>query len=314
MLRVFSKTAQLLEDVDIESAIDSEALWYDLLAPEPQEIRHLERALNIELPTVEEMEEIEASSRLYEADGSLYMTAIIISTASAEGPTASPVTFILHPQHLITMRYFDPKPFQSYERKLTKRPATAEKLFMGLLESIVDRIADLLEMVRYDIDEISSQIFQRKKAGARSQNELHEALIRIGQKGDFATKIRESLENFNRLLKFLQIQEIDSKEQIHMLRTDVRSISDHLTFLFSKINFLLDASLGLVNIEQNAIIKIFSVAAVVFLPPTLIASIYGMNFRLMPELSWPLGYPMALVLMMISAILPFAYFKRKGWL
>ena len=170
------------------------------------------------------------------------------------------------------------------------------------------------------MDAISREIFEHDQGEPSISRDYQEILKRIGRKGDLNSKSRESLVSIGRLLSFVT-QKLDSrpvdpqvKAQLATIAHDAHALTDHASFLSNKINFLLDATLGMINIEQNAIIKIFSVAAVVFLPPTLIASIYGMNFRLMPELGWHLGYPLALVLMVISAILPWWYFKRRGWL
>jgi magnesium transporter len=157
------------------------------------------------------------------------------------------------------------------------------------------------------------------RSAAQTSRDFQKILSRLGRAGDLASKVRESLVSLGRLLAFA-IQGTQARgrktgsARLKTIGRDVASLSDYAAFLNNKVGFLLDATLGMINIEQNAIIKIFSVAAVVFLPPTLIASIYGMNFAHMPELGWPLGYPLALALMVVSAILPYLYFKRRGWL
>ncbi len=183
---------------------------------------------------------------------------------------------------------------------------------MGLLEQIVDRLADIMEACVADLETISRQVF-----GENGSRDHKEVLRRVGRVGDLATKAKDSLLSLNRMVLFLTSQTRVGKETRTRLKTlsrDVQSITEHATYVASKVTFLLDATLGLINLEQNNIIKIFSVAAVAFLPPTLIASIYGMNFSVLPELEWPFGYPLALGLMVLSAVLPFLYFKRKGWL
>src|SRR6185369_16676001 len=173
-----------------------------------------------------------------------------------------------------------------------------------------------------EIDQISREVFRNKtKNVTRKARDLQEIIERIGKKGDILALARESLVSITRLSSFHQTSDgtdpkstRELKQELKVLQRDAAALSDHAAFLNSKINFLLDATLGLINLEQNQIIKIFSVAAVVFLPPTLVASVYGMNFDLMPELHLPFGYPLALVLMVGSAILPYLFFKRKGWL
>jgi magnesium transporter len=193
-----------------------------------------------------------------------------------------------------------------------------DAVLVGLLDALIDRVADVLERIGLEVDGISHEIFG--VASEPSGGDFQDILRRLGLRGDLTSKVRESLVGIGRLLMFFAQASTTSKtakELRNRLRTmsrDVRSLTDHVSFLAGKINFLLDATLGMINIEQNAIIKIFSVVAVVFLPPTLIASLYGMNFAYMPELQWPFGYPMALALMVGSALAPLLYFKRRGWL
>jgi magnesium transporter len=306
--------------------------WIDLVQPTHEEERQLEAALGHEIPTREEMQEIEASSRLYEEGGALYMTALVISKADTDAPMNSPVTFILTPRHLITVRYADPLPFRTFIARVTKQPrlvATPDTAIVVLLEAIVDRAADLLERVGGELDAISGDLFRRAnthsisgksaRSGGAAASDLDEVLRRIGQSNDLATKVREGLLSLARLLAFFTegakpwVQK-EMRGHLKTLGRDIRSLNEHDTYLQQKVNFLLDTTLGLVNIQQNAIIKIFSVMAVVFMPPTMIASIYGMNFRYMPELDFAFGYPLALLVMAAAAILPYFYFKFRRWL
>ncbi len=300
-------------------SLDSEAVWYDLFEPKAEEIQIVEETFQLNIPSQEEMREIEASSRLYVENDMLFMTLNVLTEAESEHPFLSPVTFILNEHRLITLRHADPKPFQIFAKKLEKNlkgGVNSELIFLNILEAIVDRIADILEMIGGEIDGISTEIFKSQGGGTNNQRELKEVLTHIGKKGDLSTKTRESLEGISRLLIFFshQVEEPKVALRLQTLQRDVSSISDHVNFLFNKINFLLDATLGFISIEQNNIVKILSVAAVVFLPPTLIASVYGMNFEIIPELKWGLGYPLAIVLMVVTATIPYIYFKRKGWL
>jgi magnesium transporter len=306
------------------------AVWVDLSNPTPSEIASVERAFHIEIPTREEMLEIEASSRLYSEESYLVMTVPVIHRASAEFPESGAVTFVLLPQTLVTVRFIDPLPFVTFSRRAERSPAmaaSAQAALLGLLESVTDRLADILEIAQADMERTSRDIFGQRAAALgtgkqsrearRKATDLQDLLRRIGRVGDLATKARDSLLGLSRVAVFLNAQadfKKDTKGRIKTLTRDIASISDHANFLAGKVNFLLDATLGLINIEQNAIIKIFTVAAVAFLPPTLIASIYGMNFEFMPELQWAHGYLFAIFLMVLSAVLPIWFFRRRGWL
>jgi magnesium transporter len=189
-----------------------------------------------------------------------------------------------------------------------------------LLDAVIDRSADILERIGTDVDQVSHDIAEPENTGANQELSYKDILRAIGRKGDLTSKVRESLVSIGRLLLFLANEaegmrwSKDVRLQLQTMQRDVLSLSDHASYLSSKITFLLDAMLGVVQIEQNNIIKIFSIASVALMPPTLIASIYGMNFRAMPELAWDFGYPLAIVLMVTAAILPFVFFRWKKWL
>ena len=303
-------------------------VWIDLYNPAPQDNRYVEQLLAISLPTREEMQEIEVSARLYQEDGAEFMTLTAASLLESDEPITSPITFVLKGNTLVTMRYDEPKAFANFvtraQRTNAVPVANGEQIMMGLIEALLDRMADALERVGTGIDHVSRQVFRKgkeKEKAAPTSEDLQAAIERIGQDGDLLTKVRESLVSINRVLTYhtsvdQQDKKVtkDAKARTKVLYRDVVALTDQATFLSSKVNFLLDATLGLINLQQNQIIKIFSVAAVVFLPPTLVASIYGMNFADIPELKWMFGYPWALGLMVLSAILPYLYFKRRRWL
>jgi magnesium transporter len=325
VLNSYVSQPQGLARSGVVDAIPPEALWIDLIAPTPEEEKLVETTFGVDVPTREEMREIEASNRMYEEAGAIYMTITIVTRLDTDLPESSQITFIMAKDRLITNRYVDPLPFQRFISFAERHPnscSSSPMILAGLVEAIVNRMADVLERVGTDLDQLSSEVFTppKKKRSARiTTRDTRATLARVGQNGDLTSKARESLVSVNRLLTFVQQTTVltlqnDVRGRFRTLSRDVLALSDHASFLASKANFLLEAMLGLINIEQNNIIKIFSVAAVVFLPPTLIASIYGMNFHFMPELSWIGGYPMAIVLMIVSAILPYAYFKRNGWL
>lgn len=307
------------------AVVPADALWVDLLEPTLEEEKAVEQFLTIDVPTREEMKEIEASSRLYEEAGALYMTATVVAKVDTDRPITAAVTFILARNRLITNRYHDPLPFRKYQAYAERHASvcsSAQMLLAGLLESIVERVADVLERVGNDLDELSAGVFAppgRHMTANNVSRDLRNAMERIGRNGDLLSKARESLTSLGRMLTFVMQSTVvsltaEERARYKTLSRDVLALSDHAAFVSNKSSFLLEATLGLINIEQNNIIKIFSVAAVVFLPPTLVASIYGMNFHHMPELDWPYGYPLALLLMVGSAVLPFVYFKRRGWL
>jgi magnesium transporter len=299
-----------------------EFLWADLFEPTPEEEKAVESLLTVDVPTRDEMKEIETSNRLYEEGGAVYMTATVGSKLDSAAPESSAITFILANDRLITNRYVDPTPVRRFMTHVERSPAactSSATLLAGLLEAFTERIADLLESVQVELDSVSLIIFPRTNGAAASNRDLHAMIQKIGVNGDLISKARESLVSFQRLLMYVQQAtnvslSQDQRGRFKSTLRDVQSLSDHASFLGNKVQFLLDAVLGLINLEQNNIIKIFSVAAVMFLPPTLVASIYGMNFHFMPELDKHWGYPLALVAMVVSAVIPYIYFRRKGWL
>lgn len=305
------------------AGVPGEALWIDLNDPSPEERQAVNNALGLDLPTRADMEEIEVSSRLYAENGALYMTALVLANSGTESPVAGVVTFALIRNTLITIRYTEPQPFRTFEARCRRGtvPATkAENVLLDLLDVIIDRLADIQERASIEIEHISRDIFDPDNATHPiTSREFQEVLRALGRKHDLAGKIRECLLTLSRMLAFLQ-QAMDNSSNhdvlphVKTLTRDVSSLQDHLGYLTSRLSYLLDATLGLINIDQNNIIKIMSVAAMVFLPPTLFASIWGMNFHHMPELDSVWAYPLAWLVMIVSAVVPYIWFKRKGWL
>ncbi|MBI5260569.1 MAG: magnesium transporter CorA family protein [Bradyrhizobium sp.] len=325
MFSVFVPSESSLKKVTIDdgSNLPENAVWIDLVKPTSAEDRAVERLAGIAVPTREDMQEIEISSRLYIENGARYMTATLMCHSDTDMPRTAAVTFILAGHRLVTVRYDTPRPFALVENKLARSCAagiTGEMVLMELLDAVIDRCADILERVGAEVDEVSHAIFEPESQRHGHAKAYAQILIAIGRKGDLASKIRESLVSIGRLVTFLSaaVEGVkwskDMREQLKTMQRDVASLTDHVSYLSNKITFVLDAMLGVVNLEQNNIIKLFSVMAVVLMPPTLVASIYGMNFRLMPELEWVHGYPMALVLMLIVAVVPYYLFKWKKWL
>ena len=323
MLSVYIPHGSTLARAPLEPGVapPDAAVWVDLVSPTVQEDKVVERLLGIAVPTREEMQEIEVSSRLYVENRARYMTATLMCHSDTATPNTTPVTFILAGHRLATVRYDEPRPFAIVEHKLARAcppRVTGDSVLMDLLDAVIDRAADIQERIGAEVDQISHTIFEPDDAaGPPSYNDVLKAL---GRKGDLTSKVRESLVSIGRLLLFLSHEaetmkwSKDTRAQLQSMQRDVLSLTDHASYLSNKITFLLDAMLGVVNIQQNNIIKIFSVAAVVLMPPTLIASIYGMNFKHMPELDWHYSYPIVLVVMILAAILPYLYFKWRKWL
>jgi magnesium transporter len=307
--------------VEPRGSVPEDAVWIDLFSPGHSEDKLVERRLGIAVPTREEMQEIEVSSRLYVENGARYMTATLMCQSETDAPRTTAVTFILAAHRLVTVRYDEPRPFQIVGNKLGRQcpeKMTGEMVLVDLLDAVVDRNADILERIGMDVDTVSRDIFE--PAAERNSAHYKAILTSIGKRGDLTSKVRESLVSIGRLLLFLANEaegmrwNKDTRTLLNSMQRDVQSLSDHATYLSNKITFLLDAIVGVVTIEQNNIIKIFSIAAVALLPPTLVATIYGMNFKHMPELQWGYGYPLALFLMVLSAVLPYLFFKWKKWL
>jgi magnesium transporter len=301
------------------------ATWIDLEEPTREEEELVEHCLGLDVPTPEEMAEIEPSSRLFERNGALYMTASLLYGIEEGQPAISPMGFVLADQRLVTVRYASPKPVRAFSDHARREPGIvpdALTALCGLLDAIVDRLADELEKVGAEIEKISGHIFETKIDQRRiPATRLTALLTRIGQTQMLLAKIRETEASTSRLLSFLGAsarlrsrRNADAKEHVASLAEDTRSLSAHSDYLSNHLYFMLDAAVGLIGIEQNAAMKLFSWVAIVFLPPTLIAGIYGMNFDFMPELHWHLGYPWALALMAVSAVTPLWYLKRRGWI
>lgn len=304
-------------------AIGPDALWYDVASPTSDELAAVEAALGLTLPTPEKMQEIEYSSRFHVTEGGTVMTAVVMNKSETERPEPVSVTFILAGDRLVTLRYADPRPFRVIEARITSQRLprwTAQAVMLVILETIVDRIADILERITADLDHFALDVFHTVEAEEKGKtHDYREVLIHIGRSGDLASKARESLLSIQRLVTYFTVvtetkTPKDLRVRLKTLARDVKSLIDHASFVSGKVMFLLDATLGMISIEQSDIIKIFSVVAVMFVPATLIASIYGMNFEWMPELRSTWGYPLSILGMLLSALLPYLYFKRRGWL
>lgn len=299
------------------------SVWIDLLNPTKAEEAEMEALLGLEVPTREEMSEIEASSRIYQENGAHFMTASVLYLVETPDPQATAITFIMTDTRLVTVRYAQPKAFTLFLSRASKGDAACDTpmdVLLGLIEAIIDREADLIERMQSESEKLAQVIFDMKGGSKSRTGRFDIVLKQIGRVGEIVARARESLLSQGRVLSYVATLAAHRNEgeplrqRIRTEEKDVQSLSDHLHYLNARINFMLDASLGMVSIEQNQIIKLFSVVAVMLMPPTLVASVYGMNFKHMPELGWELGYPMAIALMILSALLPYLFFRRRGWL
>lgn len=325
MIKIYKVEGDRLRQLEtLAELARAEVGWIDLLNPTAEEDAAVESFLHISVPTLEDQKQLEPSERLYDEDGATYRTMSAVSMFNPEHPVRAPLSFILHDRTLVTVRYEEFVSISDYLQEARKRGgvpvSSAQGLMFDLIRAFINRIADTLEQLGGDIDHVSREIFGAKKQRIdRKTVELQVAIRRIGRKGDMVSMLRESLASIARLLLHHKIELGDDTDEatarrLATVQGDVSSLSDHAGFLSTKIAFLLEATLGMINLEQNQIIKIFSIAAVVFLPPTLVASIYGMNFEHMPELDSPYGYWIVLLIMAASAAAPLIYFKKKGWL
>jgi len=320
MIRTYRVASRRSEAQAGETAIAAAdtATWIDLCEPTPQEAERIESLLGAAIPSHEDMVEIEKSSRLYAVHDVAVMTTPLIIKSAGEYPETTHVTFILTPRQLVTVRYGEPSSFADFAETLDRRPealAGPGIAFAGLLDAIVDRLADTLEMTGRELDALGRLVF----TGKATSNEFREKMQQLGRSGDVISKVSESLVGLALLVTFARSlktvkEDSDVERKVQTVAQDVEVLLQHSGRQTNKSSFLLDALLGMINIEQSGLIKIFSVVAVVFLPPTLIASIYGMNFQHMPELNWWFGYPLALIVMLASMVLPYLLFRWKGWI
>jgi len=303
----------LTVDVEHLDSMDTSGLvWLDLISPTPEESIAVERAMKLELPTRQESEEIEYSSRYWEDEGGIWINTSFL--VKEQGKIYSEtVSFILKNSFLTTIRFSEHRIFTEFSRKLRLTPRAFHSggdVLSGILAMRVDIDADLIE-------HLSKEIVTIGRRDAHSFNEPSEFLKYITSYEDINITFRENLTDKQRVLSSLLKSTMISdgqKRELSMMIKDVNSLVISANFNFERLDYLQNLFLNYMSMEQNKVIKIFTVMSVIFLPPTLIASIYGMNFRFLPELQWKMGYPVALLLIIISAILPIYIFKKRGWL
>jgi len=313
----------------VRGSLPPEVVWIDLLRPEPDEITYVKRTTGLDVPSIEDLSEIESSSRLRNEAGTLYLSAPFVYQSDTDQPVTTPAGFVLTRERLITVR-FEELPsftnFATHDLADETDPLSSGAVFAGLMDAISDRLADVLENIAAELDELSHRLFRSpatqtggRRPPARESADLRIIMRRIGHSGDLASKIRDGLLGIGRIVPFVATHAAEwlpaeVKPRLDTVRLDVSLLNDYDMHIVNKVQLLLDATLGLINIEQNNIIKVLTIVSVIGIPPTLIASMYGMNFKNMPELDWSWGYPYGLTLIVLSAILPIAWFRWRGWI
>ncbi|MFV0295275.1 MAG: magnesium transporter CorA family protein [Hyphomicrobiaceae bacterium] len=322
MLTVYEPAGDALK-ARADGELVDKAIWIDLIEPTEEEERAVEAYLNLDLPTRAETREIEDSSRLYAENGAHFMTAMVLYNQDTGQPLGATLTFILTEKTLVTIRYHKPRAIGLFATRAEKGEVacnSTQAVLVGIVEALINRSADVIERAQDRVEQLSQHIFDTGYDTGSQTKELSEMLRSIGALGNTAARLEECAFSLERLLLYLGAifkDRKDSKATVARTKAslrDIRSLTEQLRFLSDRITFLLDATLGAINIQQNQIMKIFSLVAVTLTPPTLIGAIYGMNFKHMPELEWYWGYPMCLVLMLASAIIPYLFIRHKGWL
>lgn len=329
MITVYSKTKKGVLQTQIMPGeeLPDHTIWIDLDGPTIEEEKFIEGLFKIDAPTREEIEKIEVRSPFYEQNGAHHMTITALENPNYGYPFSSAVTFILKNEIIITLRHTNPAAFKMFISLIMLKPkhyfSSSEVALIGVLDCFINKIADVLDNIGSELDLLLQGVFEKNKRHIPgNNNEYYNGVIsQIGRLANLISKNRESLVSINRLImyfgqiegaKYMNVKDFRLRTK-HLLQ-EVSSLSEYANFISQRYTFLLDATLGLISVEQNMIIKAFTVAAMVFMPPTLIASVYGMNFKNMPELQSTFGYPVIIVVIIVSAIIPYYYFKRKKWI
>lgn len=306
-----------LHNLTPDDLLRPDIVWVDMVDPTDDERELVQSSFRLELPEDEELEDIEESARCYIDESGLHISSFFLHKDGAESSNVT-VSFTLHAGRLLTIRQEELAVFRLFRLRARVQPglvANAQDILLSIFDAAIEYDADMLEEVYSDLEPISKRVLSHKEE--MTDQVMAETVALLAAYEDVNGKVRLDLMDTRRALSFLLRSRQCGPEQEANLREilrDLESLNNHTAFLFDKINFLMDAVMGLINLAQNKIIKIFSIASVVFLPPTLVASMYGMNFQHMPELAQTWGYPWAIVLMIISGIAPYWFFKRKGWL
>lgn len=319
MIRAYHEDGKGLKPAATDHAALRHAPWIDLYQPTEAEMITV-ASFGVDIPSLSDMEEIELSNRLYHENGVEYLTIVTPGQTESDEQVSGPVTFILTPDRLITVRHHKPRPFDTFPTRADKSglgTGSADHIFLGLVQEIIGRLADHLEGVGKALDEVARQIY---RANGPKPDALQRALVRIGGEGERMGRVRLALLTLGRALNHVEPainHRAGAKGLTKTIKSQLRDIDAldvHANYLDSRLALASDATLGTIDLSQNTTVKIVSLVSVLFLPPTLIASVYGMNFAAMPELAHPWGYPAALLLMLASAVVTWAVFRWKGWL
>ena len=325
MITAYFKDQQSRE-ISLEefSTLDlNDVVWLDLLQPSAEEHRAVDEKTGFHVPSRDSLKDIEPSSRLHLEKEGLYLTIWLIADPDGKKPSLEEVGFVISAELLVSVRYVEMKAFHSVLREyhgIAPEQRTPLMALLTAVDTISDSCAEILEQSVDHIDRIAGDIFGHKLRGKRKDPKyLEDRVARFVGYHRLISKVRDSLLSLSRMMSYLHTKRVITDGSEHQdfafaIIHDVQTLAEHANFISGNLSFLSDATLGIISIEQNAIIKIFSIASVVFLPPTLVASIYGMNFDIMPELHWTYGYPLAIVTMIITAVIPFMFFRWKGWL
>lgn len=316
MLSAFQLENNRLNRIELDEHDDlSNSLWVDLVEPEESERERVQTELGQSLATRPELEDIESSARFFEDEDGLHIHSFFFFEDADDHAGNSTVAFTIREGRLYTLRERELPAFRLY-RMRTRRQLMTDgnpyELLLDLFETKIEQLADEIENIYSDLEKLSRVIMEGHQG-----DEYDAALSTLAELEDIGWKVRLCLMDTQRALNFLLRKArlpVSQLEQAREILRDIESLLPHNESLFQKVNFLMQAAMGLISIEQNRIIKIFSVVSVVFLPPTLVASSYGMNFEFMPELSWSFGYPAAIILMMLAGLAPYLYFKSRNWL
>lgn len=317
MLSAFKLDRSRLTRLELEEENDklTTSVWVDLIEPEEGERDRVQSELGQSLATRPELEDIEASARFFEDEDGLHIHSFFFYEDAEDHAGNSTVAFTIREGRLYTLRERELPAFRLYRmraRNQTLIDGNAFELLLDLFETKIEQLADEIENIYSALEKLSRVIMEGQQG-----EEYDQALSRLAELEDIGWKVRLCLMDTQRALNFLVRKARLPNNQLEQAREilrDIESLLPHNESLFQKVNFLMQAAMGFINIEQNRIIKIFSVVSVVFLPPTLVASSYGMNFEFMPELKWSFGYPAAIGLMILAGLAPYLYFKRKNWL
>jgi magnesium transporter len=295
------------------------ATWIDLVDASDEERAAVEKATGLRVPTKDAISEIETTSRAFTENHAIYLsTPLPVATKSAAPLTAA--GFVLTERVLLTVRFGKNGIFDSvFEACTSELHLPACDVFLRLLEALVDRSADALEHASSELDAISQHAFHADGAHKKPGNALRQGLRKLGQMGDWSSQIRDTLLGLGRMAAFVSetgegLLDKQQTPRLKAVRADILSLNDYQLHLSGKVQFLLDATLGFISIEQNDVVKTLTIVSVVGVPPVLIAGVYGMNFRVMPELGWHYGYPFALLLMVVTGLAPLLWFKWRGWM